>query len=188
MLKAFLRVSCLEKFSLIIRARDQVLEDQPIDRYVNDNLFEAQCAAMEKAILTVQSLSAEIRSLRVMFATTKPALERKLVDATCTVSQLEYLVNAGAEPSVKLAFARANLHDLEALSSFTAREAALDRAVQQANLTVKGACRHKCGARVAMGTQSVGGLDLRGARLIGDGESDHARGRAARKWCESRES
>ena len=144
MSKAFLKVSCLAKFSLIVNAGDRVLKGQPIARHVNDNILEAQRAAVGKAILIVQASSAEIRSLRVTFATTKPALERKLLDATRTVSQLEYLAGAGAEPPIKLAQARASLHDLEAhrieaLSSCTSREATLERAVQQANLTVKGA-------------------------------------------------
>ena len=128
MLEAFFKVSCLDKFSLIVKVRDRGLKGQPIARYVNDNILEAQRAAVAKAVLTVQASSAEIRSLRVTFAATKPALERKLVDAGRTVSQLEYLVGAGAEPPVKLALARANLHDfevhrIEALSSFTSREA-----------------------------------------------------------------
>jgi hypothetical protein len=59
------------------------------------------------------------------------------------IQRLEFLVDIGTEPPVKLALARSSLHELEAQdlehrSSFTSRRAALERSVQAAKLTVGG--------------------------------------------------
>ena len=129
---------------LVIKPGDHVLEGQPIARYVNDAALEVQRAQLERAVLAVKSGGAELLELKTIFATQQASLEQKLATARDAIRRLEFLVNAGAEPPVKLALARANLQDLEAqnlerLSSFTSRQAALERSVQAAKLTVNGA-------------------------------------------------
>jgi membrane-bound metal-dependent hydrolase YbcI (DUF457 family) len=129
---------------LVIKPGDKVLEGQPIARYINDTALGVQQAQLERAMLAVKSGSAELASFKTVFASQQAALESKLASARDSVKRLEFLVDAGAEPVVKLALARSSLRELEAqnferLSSFTSRRAALERSVQAAKLTVSGA-------------------------------------------------
>ena len=129
---------------LVVKVGDRLLEGQPVARYVNDAILEAHQALVEKAALTVTQSKAEIRSLNAVYTVQTSSLSDKITRARREVARAEYLVNAGAEPSVKLAQARAGLTDLErtqfeALSMFTSKTASLERRVQEANLTVKGA-------------------------------------------------
>lgn len=128
---------------LVIKPGDRVLEGQPIARYVNDSILEVQQAQLERAVLAVNSGGAELTAFKTLFASQQAALETKLASARDTVKRLEFLVDAGAEPPVKLALARSSLRELEAqnlerLSGFTSRQAALERSVQAAKLTVNG--------------------------------------------------
>jgi membrane-bound metal-dependent hydrolase YbcI (DUF457 family) len=129
---------------LVIKPGDKVLEGQPIARYVNDAILEAHQLLVEKAVLTISQSKAELRSLNAVYSVQASSLSEKIARAKREVSRFEYLVNAGAEPPVKLAQARAGLTDLErtqleALSQFTSKTASLECQVQEANLTVKGA-------------------------------------------------
>ena len=113
-------------------------------RYVNDAALEVQQSQLERAVLAVKSGGAELLELKTIFASQQASLEQKSASARDAIRRLEFLVNAGAEPPVKLALARGSLQDLEAqnlerLSSFTSRQAALKRSVQAAKLTVNGA-------------------------------------------------
>jgi multidrug resistance efflux pump len=79
-----------------------------------------------------------------LFTISSQTLDQKISTARFAVKRLEYLVGAGAEPPVKLAEGRAALRDLEAvrlesLSTFTSRQAGLERQSQQAKLTIQGA-------------------------------------------------
>jgi membrane-bound metal-dependent hydrolase YbcI (DUF457 family)/biotin carboxyl carrier protein len=129
---------------LVIKPGDKVLEGQPIARYVNDTALEVQQAQLERAMLAVKSDGAELTAFKTVFASQQASLETKLASARETVKRLEFLVNAGAEPPIKLALAKSSLRELEAqnlerLSGFTSRQAALERSVQAAKLTVNGA-------------------------------------------------
>jgi hypothetical protein len=128
---------------LVIKPGDKVLEGQPIARYVNDNALEVQQAQLERAMLAVNSGGAELASFKTVFASQQASLEMKLASARGAVKRLGFLVDAGAEPPVKLALAKSSLRELEAqnlerLSSFTSRRAALERSVQAAKLSVDG--------------------------------------------------
>ena len=128
---------------LVIKPGDKVLEGQPIARYVNDAILEVQQSQLERAMLAVKSSGAELASFKTVFASQQASLETKLASAREAVKRLEFLVNAGAEPPVKLALAKSSLRELEAqnlerLSSFTSRQAALERSVQAGKLTVNG--------------------------------------------------
>jgi membrane-bound metal-dependent hydrolase YbcI (DUF457 family) len=128
---------------LVIKPGDRVLEGQPIARYVNDTALGVQQAQLERALLAVNSGGAELASFKTVFALQQKTLETKLASAREAVKRLEFLVGAGAEPPVKLALAKSSLHELEAqnldrLSGFTSRRAALERSVQAAKLTVNG--------------------------------------------------
>ena len=129
---------------LVVKVGDRLLEGQPVARYVNDAVLEAHQALVEKAALSVTQSKAEIRSLNAVYTVQTSSLSDKIARARREVARAESLVNAGAEPSVKLAQARAGLTDLErtqleALSMFTSKTVSLERRVQEANLTVKGA-------------------------------------------------
>jgi multidrug resistance efflux pump len=95
-------------------------------------------------MLAVNAGGAELASFKTVFALQQKTLETKLASARGAVKRLGFLVDAGAEPPVKLALAKSSLRELEAqnlerLSSFTSRQAALERSVQAAKLTVNGA-------------------------------------------------
>jgi hypothetical protein len=129
---------------LNMNAGDRVLEGQPVARYVNDSILEAHQALVETAALTVPQSKAEIGSLNAVDVVQSSSLSCKITRARREVARAEDLGNAGAEPPVKLAQARAGLTDLErtqleALSPFTSKTATPERRVQEANLTVKGA-------------------------------------------------
>jgi membrane-bound metal-dependent hydrolase YbcI (DUF457 family) len=129
---------------LVIKPGDKVLEGQPIARYVNDTVLGVQQSQLERAVLAVKSGGAELTAFKSVFASQQAALETKLASAREAVKRLEFLVDAGAEPPVKLALAKSSLHELEAqnlerLSGFTSRRAALERSVQAAKLMVNGA-------------------------------------------------
>ncbi len=129
---------------LIIKPGDRVLEGQPIARYVNDTALAVHQAQLERAVLTVQSNQSELASFKTVFASQQKTLESKLASAREVVKRLEFLVGAGAEPPVKLTLAKSSLHELEAqnlerLSGFTSRRAALEHSVQAAKLSINGA-------------------------------------------------
>ncbi len=129
---------------LVVKAGDKVLEGQPVARYINDQALEAKRAEVDKARLIINSSSAELVRTRSDYAAILPTLEQQTEDARKVVKREEFLVNAGADPPVKLAEARAKLRDLEAvrlmqLSNFTSKEASLERTINEAKLTVRGA-------------------------------------------------
>jgi membrane-bound metal-dependent hydrolase YbcI (DUF457 family) len=128
---------------LVIKPGDKLLEGQPIARYVNDKMLEVQQAQLERAMLIVKSGSAELASFKTVSEAQQSSLETKLASAREAVKRLGFLVDAGAEPPIKLALAKSSVRELETqnlerLSGFTSRQAALERSVQAAKLTVNG--------------------------------------------------
>jgi membrane-bound metal-dependent hydrolase YbcI (DUF457 family)/biotin carboxyl carrier protein len=129
---------------LIVKAGDRVLEGQPVARYVNDQVLEQQSVNVARSKLVLEQTAQQRRELRDLFTISSQTLDQKISTARFAVKRLEYLVGAGAEPPVKLAEGRAALRDLEAvrlesLSTFTSRQAGLERQAQQAKLTIQGA-------------------------------------------------
>ena len=129
---------------VIVEPGDRVLENQPLARYVNDAVLSAVAAQVAKAKLTKTSAESALTRLKAALVSATPTLEERVKSANRELERMKFLVDAGAEPPVKLAQAQdavnqAEARRLEQLSTLTSERARLEGAIQAANLDIQSA-------------------------------------------------
>ncbi len=133
---------------LLVRPGDQVGEGEPLARYTDDlPLEELSDQAAEKS-REARRLEDEIQRLEEAWQARRKDLRDRLARARDEVARLRYLVEAGAEPRVKLAEAEGKVEDLEgqlrqAVLDYTSERARLEEARRKAALEAEKLARRR---------------------------------------------